>query len=326
MLNYRLTRLARYRLVGQIQSLLANVALVTLASMYSMPAAYGQSSSLGGFEDSVCPDNAYAVFHQCALEAAKTAEPPRTPGGRPDFSGNWLRRAWAFEDFEAHPKNPDDFGGPSAIVDPVDGKYPLQPWAIEINQKNIDAYVHQNAACFLSGPAGTMYMTSRFTFLQDDQHLVMIGEQLNPHPSRIIPVDGRPHIGDISLWNGDSRGHWDGNTLVIESPNHNAKYFLDQRGRFITDEARIVERMTWIDNNTIHYSATFDDPNVFTRPLTIAFAFRRNTIDEGEIWEEACFETNGDPMNLYRSAGKKVYSGMSGVEARELKAVWEASQ
>ena len=118
-------------------------------------------------------------------------------------------------------------------------------------------------------------------------------------------------------------GRWEGDTLVVETRNQNAKYMLDQRGRFITDEARIVERFTLIEDDTIHYRATFDDPNVYTRPFTIAFAFRRNV---PEIWEEACFETNEDPMRLYRANGYRVYPGITGEQAREMKAAWEAAQ
>ena len=303
-------------------------ALPILATAYLLepPPASGQTNTLGSFEDSVCQDNSHGIFHECAMEATRSGDPARTLNGRPDYSGYWRRRAWAFEDLEAHPVTADDFGGVSAVVDPPDGILPIQPWAAEQSRKNVETYMHHNAACILSGPAGTMYMTSRFQFLQDDQNLVMVGEQLTAHPYRIIPLDGRPHIGDIPMWNGDPRGRWEGNTLVIESPNQNAKYLLDQRGRFITDEARITERMTLVDNNTIHYSATFYDPNVYTRPFTIAFAFRRDTDENPEIWEEACFETNADQIGLYRRNGYRVYPGITGDQARELKSQWERSQ
>jgi hypothetical protein len=275
------------------------------------------------FTESVCPDDAHAEFHACARSV--TPDPPRRADGRPDFSGLWRRRGWAFENFEAHPETPDDFGGPSVVVDPPDGVLPLQPWAEAKRIEIRDGYLHHNAACILSGPSGTMYMTSRFQFLQDEQHLVMVGEQLTSHPYRIVPIDGRPHIGDIPLWNGDPRGHWDGDTLVIESPNHNAKYMLDQQGHFVTDEAVITERMTRLDENTIHYEATYDDPNVYTQPFTIAFGFRRDAADDPEIWEEACHETNVEQLELFRNVGYRIYPGITGDEARRMKAEWEAA-
>lgn len=290
-------------------------------------AALGFLPGLGSaqiFTESVCPQEDHAAFHACALR--ETPNPPRRADGRPDFTGLWRRRTWAFENFEAHPENADDFGGPSVIVDPPDGIVPIQPWAEEERIRIRDEHMHHNAACILAGPAGTMYMTSRFQFLQDERDLVMVGEQLTAHPYRIIPIDGRPHIGNIPLWNGDARGHWDGDTLVIESPNHNAKYMLDQQGRFITDEAVITERLTRLDENTIHYSATYDDPNVLTRPMTMAFAFRRDAAQGAEIWEEACHETNTEQLELFRNNGYTVYPGMTGERARQLKAEWEARQ
>ena len=87
-----------------------------------------------------------------------------------------------------------------------------------------------------------------------------------------------------------------------------------------------MERMTLIDENTVHYQATFEDPNVYTRPFTIAFAFRRDTDKNPEIWEEACFETNEDPMRLFRNNGLRVFPGISANEARELAAAWDESQ
>lgn len=271
-------------------------------------------------------DDDPAAFHACALEAAENSNMPRLTDGRPDFSGYWRRRTWAFENFEDHPENADDFGGASVVVDPPGGIVPIQPWAEAKRKQNFEEYVHHNAACLLAGPAGTMYMTSRFQFLQDEEILAMVGEQLTSHPYRLVPLDGREHIGEISLWNGDPVGRWEGDTLVIDSPNQNAKNFLDQTGRFITDEAVITETMALIDENSIHYSATFDDPNVYTEPFTIAFAFRRDTAPNPEIWEEACFETNADPMRLFRNNGLRVFPGISGDEARELKATWEEAQ
>jgi hypothetical protein len=297
----------------------------------TMNAVAGAALALAGgiasaqhFTESICPDDAHAVFHECANNA--TPNPPRTADGHPDFSGHWRRRGWAFENFEAHPETADDFGGPSVVVDPPDGKVPYQPWAEAKRLEIRDHYMHHNAACLLSGPAGTMYMTSRFQFLQDGTYLVMVGEQLTAHPYRIIPLDGRPHIGAIPQWNGDPRGHWEGDTLVIESPNHNAKYMLDQQGRFITDEAVITERLTRLDENTIHYEATFDDPNVLTQPMTIAFGFRRDAESQPEIWEEACYETNAEQLELFRNIGYRIFPGVTGEQARALRREWELGQ
>ena len=273
---------------------------------------------------SVCPDNAHAAFHACATAAMKTFTPPRTASGQPDFSGFWRRRASAHESLEAHVRAPDDSGGPSAVVDPADGLVPMQPWADERRRENAERYLHHNAACFQSGVPVTMYMTGLYQFLQTGDHLAVLSEEA--HGVRIIPLDGRPHIGpDILLWQGDSLGRWEGNTLVIETTNQNARPYLDQRGRFYTEEAEVVERLTMVDANTLHYQATIDDPNVYTRPFTIAIAFRRNEQQGTELWEEACYEGNDLSMSHFR-ARFDIYPGITAAEARELRSAWEARE
>lgn len=274
---------------------------------------------------SVCPDDEHAKFHACAVEAAKTFNPPRAAHGAPDFNGLWRRSARAHEDMEDHPRTADDGGGPSVVVDPPDRKVPMQPWADARRRDNAQKYLHHNAACLLSGVPVTMYMTGLFRFQQTRDYLVVQSEEA--HQWRSIPLDGRPHVGTgIRLWQGDSRGRWQGNTLVIDTTNQRAQGFLDQRGRFITDEARVVERLTLVDADTLHYQATIEDPNVFTRPFTIAIAFRRNIQPDVELWEEACYEENETSMEHFTKSGYALYPGISGVEARAMKAAWEAAQ
>lgn len=256
---------------------------------------------------------------------AGTFNPPRTPDGRPDFGGVWRRRATANEDVEAHPKTLDDSGGPSIVVDPPDGKVPMQPWADEYRKHSPGKYIHHNAACFLSGAPATMYITGLYQFLQTRDDFVILTEEV--HAYRSIPLDGRPHIGkDISLWQGDSRARWDGNTLVIDTTNQKAIPWLDQRARFFTEEARVVERLTLVDANTLHYEATIDDPTVYTQPWKIAIPFRRVTEPGTELWEENCYEGNDLTMEHLRNIGLVINRGLSARQARELKAAWEARE
>jgi hypothetical protein len=156
---------------------------------------------------STCPDDAPAVFHPCALAAAKTFTPPRTADGTPDLSGLWRRRAAAFEDLEAHPRNADDNGGPSVVVDPSDGKVPMQPWADLRRRENAAKFLHHNAACLLAGSLGTMYMANIYQFIQNRDAFSLVGEGLSAHPYRHIPIGERPHVGKtMLLWQGDLQG------------------------------------------------------------------------------------------------------------------------
>ena len=271
---------------------------------------------------SVCPEDDHAKFHACATARLKEFTPPKTPAGQPDLSGLWRRRAAAHEDLQAHPKTADDAGAPSAVVDPADGLVPMQPWAVARAKENAQKFLHHNAACFLSGVPTTMYMTGLFQFTQTGDHLLIQSEE--SHAARIIPLNPRPHVGpNIKLWQGDSRGRWEGNTLVVETTNQRAQVFLDQRGRFFTDEARVTERFTMLDAGTMHYQATIDDPNVYTRPFTIAVALRRNAAANVELWEEACYEDNTESMQHFRKIGYQTYPGITGAQARALRQAFE---
>ena len=271
---------------------------------------------------SVCPDDNHSAFHACATARLTAFTRAKTPAGHPDFSGLWRRRAAAHENLEAHPKTADDAGGASVVVDPADGRVPMQPWAQARAKETAQKLLHHNAACFLSGVPTTMYMTGLFQFTQTREHLLIQSEE--SHAVRIIPLAPRPHIGrDIRLWQGDSRGQWEGNTLVVDTTNQRAQVFLDQQGRFFTDEARVVERFTMLDAGTMHYQATIDDPNVYTRPFTIAVALRRNAAPNVELWEEACYEENTESMEHFRKIGYQTYAGITGAEARALRQAFE---
>jgi hypothetical protein len=131
------------------------------------------------------------------------------------------------------------------------------------------------------------------------------------HYYRLIPTDGRPRdVGDsVKLWMGRSRGTWEGNTLVVDVRNLNAKNWFDQVGNFFSDNVHVVERFTLADADTIDYEVTIDDPAVFTRPWTIRLPFRRAGTATGdpyanEMWEHACHEGN-ESAEAMRDVGFK---------------------
>ena len=113
------------------------------------------------------------------------------------------------------------------------------------------------------------------------------------HAYRVIPLDGRPHIApNVKLWMGDGRGHWEGNTLVVDTTNVRGAR-LTYIGDFNSENAHIVERFTFVDADTMNYEATVDDPTVFTRPWTMRVVEKRRP--DQEVWESACWEGNVDP-------------------------------
>jgi hypothetical protein len=113
----------------------------------------------------------------------------------------------------------------------------------------------------------------------------------------------------VRLWQGDSRGRWEGNTLVVDVTNSNGLTWLDNAGNFFSNALHVVERFTLVDPNTIHYEARIEDPKVYTRPWTIAFALTRNTEPGFELLEVACHEGNYSLENSL-SIGMKPYRGV----------------
>ena len=116
------------------------------------------------------------------------------------------------------------------------------------------------------------------------------------HEVRVVPLDGPPHVGDsIRQWNGDSRGHWEGDTLVIDTTNFTGE--TNYNGS--TAGLHVVERLTRADAHTLTYEVTLDDPTVWTRPWTAALAL---PMTEGQMYEYACHEGNYGMENLLRGA------------------------
>ena len=307
------------------------IALVFVLSLASLPAA-GQEpqgaprpgSGQAGPPKPVCSTDYNPVeILTCGREAAKSFNPPKTADGKPDFSGYWGGSQVPHENLEAHVRTPDDTGGPSALVDPPDGKVPMQAWAEEKRAENRKRFIDQNAQCFMSGVPRHLYMGA-YQFIQTPTRLVMLSEEANAY--RVIYLDTRPPLGSgITLWQGDSRGRWEGNTLVVVTKNQNGNPWLDQQGRFITDAATVTERFTMFEANGILYEITIDDPLVYTRPFSMALGLRRNTQQGREIWEESCYEGESNTQYL-RNLGYRTYPGLTAAQARAAKDAYERRQ
>ena len=168
-------------------------------------------------------------------------------------------------------------------------------------------YLDPRVKCLAAGVprANLPIQFNTYQFFQIPGYVILIYEW--DHMYRVIPLDGRPHVSpNIRLWMGDSRGHWEGNTLVVDVTNFTDKTWLagimqppegapvktytNGSGVYHTEALHVVERFTPKDADTISYEATIEDPNVFTAPWTIAFdAFKRAPKDH-MLYEYACFE------------------------------------
>jgi hypothetical protein len=221
----------------------------------------------------------------------------RMRDGKPDLQGYWATRVF-FSAFDLEEHKQAAFGvpaGPGVVVDPPDGKIPYQPWALEKKKDLVEHHLYEDpqAHCILSGVPRQMYTPFGFQILQPSGYLVFFYEAF--HAFRIIHLDGRPHPpATIKMFEGDSRGRWDGDSLQVDVTNMNDRTWFDMGGNFHSDAIHVIERYTPADANTIRYQATIEDPKVFTRPWKIAFPLGRNPDPKYEQLEYACVEGEAD--------------------------------
>jgi len=262
---------------------------------------------------------------------------PRTSDGQPDIQGMWQgigpspggvknpgpQSASALPAGSKHSSGSYNYGVfsetrsstnlPGGIIDPPDGKLPLQDWAVA-KQQEVRKYLNElpprarlmevvdTAVRCMPGVPFPMFMAADYTGLQILQYpgRVVIVSEWN-HIYRNIPLDGRPHLGkEIRLWLGDSRGRWEGNTLIVDVTNFNGKGWFDRAGTPQSDAAHLVERFTVVDRDTIAYEVTVEDQKVATRPWKLAGVFTRAKPGY-ETYEYACHEGNArDLENMLR--------------------------
>ena len=193
----------------------------------------------------------------------------------------------------------------SLVVDPPDGRVPVRPEAEAKRAYDLehvaDSYEHMTLwdRCITRGVPAGMFpagYNNAYQIMQIPGYVVINYEMI--HESRIIPLDGRPHVdASIRLWNGDSRGHWDGDTLVVDTTNFNGRGQISTsaaggriRGIPQSAAAHIVERFTRTDADTILYEVSIDDPEVYTGPWKLEIPLTRDP--HYVIYEYACHEGN----------------------------------
>ncbi len=185
----------------------------------------------------------------------------------------------------------------------------MQSWAMEEKiSRNLAerGYDDPTAHCFPAGVPRSMYVPEGLQIVQTPDYVVFLHERVS---WRIVPirdrVDGRAHLPDtIRLWQGDSVGHWEGDTLVIDTANFNGKTWLNEAGEIVSYGEHAVERFTPSGPDTLNYEATVSDPVVYTRPWTISFPVKRENF---ELREAACHEEDHDlpHLKILRDAAAK---------------------
>ena len=223
--------------------------------------------------------------------ATKAGPIPRRPDGHPDLTGSFNGSPGGVTHtviLEEHPGGFGVLGGHTLIIDPADGIIPYQPWALEErNRRRDDAngYEDQVGHCEFYDVGRIHSFTQEYRF--SGNNFIINATQ---HITRIVPMDGRQHLpSGIRLWLGDPVGHWEGDTLVVDSTNFNDKPRMSLGGDFHGADAHIVERFQMMDANTIRWTMTIDNPKVFTRPWTMNLVFYRHTEPNFRLLDYECY-------------------------------------
>jgi hypothetical protein len=262
---------------------LAAVSLATLTALVAVPSLFAQAE---GFE------------------------PPRLAGGKPDFNGIWQVINTANYDLEPHMARPamqlregphgplpaaevlylgavGSVPGGMGVV--VGGKIPYKPEALEKKKENQANWLTRDpeVKCYLPGVPRATYMPFPFQIFQND-HSVFIAYEYAGAVREIYMEDPGP--AQIDSWMGQSYGKWDGDTLVVEVSGLLDQSWFDRSGNWHSDKLKVTERYKMMTENHIQYTATIEDPEVFTEPWTIEMPIYRRMEPNARLMDFRCVE------------------------------------
>ncbi|HEY6341858.1 MAG TPA: hypothetical protein VIY49_10230 [Bryobacteraceae bacterium] len=200
----------------------------------------------------------------------------------------------------------------SMVVDPPDGRVPVTIAEAQRDYNlahNSDSWEYMSVwdRCITRGVPGGIFpagYNNAYQIVQSPGYVVILYEMI--HEARVIPLDSRPHLPEnVRQWDGDSRGHWEGDTLVVDTTNYNNKGWIATsaatgriKGIPQSEALHVIERFRRVDQNTIAYEVTISDPDEYTKPWKVAMPLTR---DPGyQILEYACQEGNHAVENILR--------------------------
>ena len=229
------------------------------------------------------------VLFASTLFAAVVLGQTSSQASSPDLRGIWQAKGNSSRDLEAEK---------GVVTDPTSGKIPYRADAratVEQNKRE-RATTDPLFACFQPGVPRATLLPEPFQIFQHDDRIVIVYQHV--HAYRVIFTDGRPHYNDgIEFYMGDSRGRWEGNTLVADVTNFKPETWLDGAGHFHSNKLHVVERFMRTGPNTMRYEATIEDPEVFDRPWAIRLTLEQHKLKNFQLVEHEC---ERDAKGVYR--------------------------
>nr|WP_299596851.1 hypothetical protein [Sphingomonas bacterium] len=241
-----------------------------------------------------------SLFLMGAATAQVPAAIPRLASGKPDFSGIWQTLREADYDLEPHAGRRD---APPSAGSVDGGKIPYLPGALARRERNFAARAKDDPRlkCWALGVPRSVYYPAPFQIFQRDRDLTLV-HQLG-HQVRTIHTNDTLHPAEKEqgFWLGDSRGRWEGDTLVVDVTDFNDETWLDRSGNYHSDALHVVERWSFLDADTIAYVARIEDPKVFQKPWTVRVVLNRRE-KNFELIEDYCFTLVYDQYYPHKDA------------------------
>ena len=222
-----------------------------------------------------------------AQTSADTYAVPRTSFGHPDLQGIWQAMNSAVWDIQNHPAQ---LGIPAGLSVVIDDEIPYQASALTKREENYENRLTADpeANCKMVGVPRITYMPYPFQIIQTPTQITILYEYA--HTVRNIYLDSA-HLEDPieRLWMGDSRGRWEGDTLVVDVIHFTDKTWFDRSGNYHSEDLHVTERYTLSGPDHILYEATIEDPQIFSTPWTLSMPLYRRKEDNAQILEYECY-------------------------------------
>ena len=250
------------------------------------------------------------IFVSAAAAAAQDYRAPRTSDGEPDLNGIWQALTTAHWDIEAHAARHGpivELGALGAVPGGLGivegGTIPYTPEARAKQRANLAQWWKLDPAikCFMPGIPRANYMPFPFQIIQTPENVIFAYEFASA--SRIVYMNRPDFDSPGDNWMGHSRGHWEGETLVIDVSAQVPDTWLDSSGNHHSGEIHVVERYTATGPDHLHYEATITDPKTYTRPWKVSFPLYRRIEQNMQLLDFKCVVFAEELMYRHLSKG-----------------------